>query len=594
MHIMHVQVLRRGHGILIEVIDVGLLADVAFIGAMHIMPANQDEWLPPVDGFFDLVRNPQGGAVMRPWYESFDGVPVIELCLRGILAGTMPTMPIPTAPPAFAGISIDYPPFNPNCARHDAAAGSQVIGSTVNAGAASQVVGSTSVVNAIVAEVGGSAVQGRPVPPPPKVPPPTLDIKVGGAPPHGMIIQTKAPPTQPHPQAKAPPLSMQQVRSHSSQEEQAALQVRGLAREQVPSPPTNKQPSSGSCNREPRLVVPNRNVEEEEEGESIIMKLQTFHIDPLMFSREEWRSAAFLQTLSDGIPVPGGNGVTMNGFALGLVQSGETMLYQHTYAPHVWVTVPQVARSQVLHDALMKLVKAFDTAVEKHGSMMHGTLYGFHALRAWLVNIGLQQVVMGPMAAALAKQHILPSRHSGTWTWVPGPDGVAVNMIAHIGESFDFIEEKLMRCGAAVQLKVQPLQAPPVEAVDPEIAERNDQVLRSAFPRRSLLMSPVMHRPRRGMCLTVSGPAVRGHKMLAAQPCSDLNVDLLGLTAEPESWWVVSHGHWYPRCLNHSACCKFAGACPTRHGSLCACVTLIECGVCFCDWTCHISPRHRS
>ena len=100
MHIMHVQVLRRGHGILIEVIDVGLLADVAFIGAMHIMPANHDEWLPPVDGFFDLVRNPQGGAVMRPWYESFDGVPVIELCLRGILAGTMPTMPIPTAPPA--------------------------------------------------------------------------------------------------------------------------------------------------------------------------------------------------------------------------------------------------------------------------------------------------------------------------------------------------------------------------------------------------------------------------------------------------------------------------------------------------------------
>ena len=111
MRIMHVQVLRRGHGILIEVIDVGLLADVAFIGAMHIMPANHDEWLPPVDGFFDLVRNPQGGAVMRPWYESFDGVPVIELCLRGILAGTMPTMPIPTAPPAFAGISIDYPPF---------------------------------------------------------------------------------------------------------------------------------------------------------------------------------------------------------------------------------------------------------------------------------------------------------------------------------------------------------------------------------------------------------------------------------------------------------------------------------------------------
>ena len=118
--------------------------------------------------------------------------------------------------------------------------------------------------------------------------------------------------------------------------------------------------------------------------------------------------------------------------------------------------------------------RAFDSAVDKHGHIMYGALYGFHALRAWLLCIGKQQVVMGPMAAALAKQNILPSRKGGTWTWVSGVDGVPVNMIAHIVECFDFIEDKLMKCGGQLQLKVQPLQVPPVEAIFPEIAETKD------------------------------------------------------------------------------------------------------------------------
>ena len=63
---VHVQVLRRGHGLLVEVIDMGILSDVAFIGAMQLVPKREDEWLPNVDGFFDLVRNPVGQGTMRP------------------------------------------------------------------------------------------------------------------------------------------------------------------------------------------------------------------------------------------------------------------------------------------------------------------------------------------------------------------------------------------------------------------------------------------------------------------------------------------------------------------------------------------------
>ena len=75
---VHVQAIRRGHGLLVEVIDVGILSDVAFIGAMQLMPTNTDEWLPNVDGFFDLVRKPLGQEAMRPWHQSFEGVPVID------------------------------------------------------------------------------------------------------------------------------------------------------------------------------------------------------------------------------------------------------------------------------------------------------------------------------------------------------------------------------------------------------------------------------------------------------------------------------------------------------------------------------------
>ena len=157
---------------------------------------------------------------------------------------------------------------------------------------------------------------------------------------------------------------------------------------------------------------------------------------------------------------------------------------------------------------------------------------------------------MGPMAAALAKQNILPSRKGGTWIWVSGVDGLPVNMIAHIGECFDFIEDKLIGCGGHVQLKVQPLQAPPQDTIDHGIATRNDQLLSSAFPKRNLRMVPVMdpEKARPGTQIMVSSPPeVRGHKVLAAQPYNKFTPENLGLDMEAESWWVVSHGHWYPR-----------------------------------------------
>ena len=93
---VHVQAIRRGHGLLVEVIDVGILSDVAFIGTMQLMPTDHDEWLPNVDRFFDLVRNPVGQEAMRPWHQSFEGVPVIDLCLRRIDAD-----PVGTAIPWF-------------------------------------------------------------------------------------------------------------------------------------------------------------------------------------------------------------------------------------------------------------------------------------------------------------------------------------------------------------------------------------------------------------------------------------------------------------------------------------------------------------
>jgi hypothetical protein len=104
-----------------------------------------------------------------------------------------------------------------------------------------------------------------------------------------------------------------------------------------------------------------------------------------------------------------------------------------------------------------------------------------------------------------------------------------------------------MKCGGQLQLKVQPLQAPPVEAIDPEIAEKNDQLLRTAFPRRSLHMTPVMARRRRGLRLMVSGPEVRGHKVLTVLEPYSIKPENLGLNMEAESWWVVSHWLWYPR-----------------------------------------------
>jgi hypothetical protein len=63
---VHVQVIRRGFGLWIEVIDVGILTDLQFIRAMQLMPTDHDEWLPNVDRIFDLVRNPLGQEAMRP------------------------------------------------------------------------------------------------------------------------------------------------------------------------------------------------------------------------------------------------------------------------------------------------------------------------------------------------------------------------------------------------------------------------------------------------------------------------------------------------------------------------------------------------
>ena len=537
--VMCVQVLRRGHGLLIEVIDVGMLSDVVLIGAMQIMPANEDKWLPPVDGFFDLLKIPQGGAAMRPWYQTFEGVPVIDLCLQHTPTSAIPLQPTPPALQAFVGVNIDCPPpFNPHCARHDVAAWSQVFGSTVDAMAGSQIAASTlDTYSVVVAEVAGSTVQGQPLPTPPRNPPPTLDIKVG-PPQQSVITQTQVAPTQ-RIQAKAPPFILQVQGPPSVVPTEGLLGV--------------KKRASNMSTRMPKI-------DEEEDSGAAIMNVQTFHIDLFMFGRAEWTPAAFLQTLSDGTPVPGGNGAAMNGFALGLSRNGETMMYEHVYAPREWVTASQVARANVLHDAIMKLAHVFDAAVETHGDVLHGALYGFHAVRAWLVNIGLRQVVMGPMAAALAKQNILPNRQqSGTWSWVSGPGGTPVNMIAHVVDCFDLVEDKLMKCGAALQLNIQPLQAPPVDAIDPEIAEQNDHVLRTAFPMRNLLMSPVMQRPRRGLCVMVAGHAVRGHMVLAVQPCLELNVNLLGLDLEAESWWVVSHGHWHPRAAIESASCRIVG-----------------------------------
>ena len=45
----------------------------------------------------------------------------------------------------------------------------------------------------------------------------------------------------------------------------------------------------------------------------------------------------------------------------------------------------------------------------------------------------------------------------------------------------------------------------------------------------------------------VCGPEVRGHKVLTVQPYKEFTPENLGLNMEAESWWVVSHGHWYPR-----------------------------------------------
>ena len=174
----HVQVIRRGYGLWIEVIDVGVLSDCAFIGTMQMMPIDY-EWLPNMDGMVDLVRNPTGQEAGRPWHQSFEGVPVIDVCLRRI--GSLPLMmPHPSAPP-FPGIELSYPPFNPHCARHglEEVSGSEVDASTVVAVARSQV-GAPQVV----------AVAGRPSPPPP--PPPQVGAVPGRPPPPSCPAPTLA------------------------------------------------------------------------------------------------------------------------------------------------------------------------------------------------------------------------------------------------------------------------------------------------------------------------------------------------------------------------------------------------------------------
>ena len=315
----HVQVIRRGYGLWIEVIDVGVLSDCAFIGTMQMMPIDY-EWLPNMDGMVDLVRNPTGQEAGRPWHQSFEGVPVIDVCLRRI--GFLLLMPIPSAPP-FPGIELSYPPFNPHCARHglEEVSGSEVDASTVVAVARSQV-GAPQV----------GAVPGRP--PPPSCPAPTLEKNAKNS----VQIQTKAPPQTPKP--KAPPANYLLLR--------------------------------------------------EDEVVAATLKLKIFHVDSEILNRKEWNPAAYLQTLSGGTPVPGGNGISMNAFAIGMVTHAEIdkpMDYDPTtlYEPHHWVTNDMVQRSRVLYGSLIKLAEEFNAAVARHGQIMYGALYGFHSVSSWLL-----------------------------------------------------------------------------------------------------------------------------------------------------------------------------------------------------------------
>ena len=284
----HVQVIRRGYGLWIEVIDVGVLSDCAFIGTMQMMPIDY-EWLPNMDGMVDLVRNPTGQEAGRPWHQSLEGVPVIDVCLRRI--GSLPLMmPHPSAPP-FPGIELSYPPFNPHCARLtlEEVSGSEVDASTVVAVARSQVVAPQVV-----------AVAGPPAPPPP--PPPQVGAVPGRPPPPScpaptlaknekktVQIQTKAPPqtpaAQPAAQPKAPPANYLLLRVDQVPDE-AAMMKRKL----------------------------------EDEVAAATQKLKIFHVDSEILSRKEWKAAAYLQTLSLGTPVPGGNGISMNAFAIGMVR----------------------------------------------------------------------------------------------------------------------------------------------------------------------------------------------------------------------------------------------------------------------------------
>ena len=493
----HVQVIRRGYGLWIEVIDVGVLSDCAFIGTIQMMPIDY-EWLPNMDGMVDLVRNPTGQEAGRPWHQSFEGVPVIDVCLRR--TGSWPLMmPHPSAPP-FPGIELSYPPFNPHCARHglEEVSGSEVDASTVVAVARSQVVAPQVV-----------AVAGRPPPPPP--PPPQVGAVPGRPPPpscpaptleknakNSVQIQTKAPPQTPKP--KAPPGNYLLLR--------------------------------------------------EDEVVAAFLKLKIFHVDSEILSRKEWKATTYLHTLSLGTPVPGGNGISMNAFAIGMVRHAEIdkpMEYDPTtlYEPHHWVTTDMVQRSQVLYGSLIKLAEEFDAAMARHGQIMYGALYGFHSVSSWLLCIIKQQVVMGVMAAALAKQGILPSRTDSEWGWGKH----RVNMIVHIKECLDFIEDMIIGCGGHVQLNVQRLQAPPQDTIDRAIAARNDLLLSTAFPRRNLHLVPVMvpARARPGTLIMVTSPEVRGHKVLALNKSYILTARSLGLDMESESWWIVSTGHWYPR-----------------------------------------------
>ena len=288
----------------------------------------------------------------------------------------------------------------------------------------------------------------------------------------------------------------------------------------------------------------------EDEVAAPTQRLKIFHVDSEILSRKEWKATAYLQTLSLGTPVPGGNGISMNAFAIGMVRHAEIdkpMEYDPTtlYEPHHWVTTDMVQRSQVLYGSLIKLAEEFNAAVARHGQIMYGAVYGFHSVSSWLLCIMKQQVVMGVMAAALAKQGILPSRTDSQWGWGKH----RVNMIVHIKECLDFIEDMLIGCGGHVQLNVQRLQAPPQDTIDHGIAARNDQLLSTAFPRRNLHLVPVMlpARARPGTLIMVTSPEVRGHKELALNKKYILTTRSLGLDMESESWWIVSTGQWYPR-----------------------------------------------